>query len=336
MADLPTRLTAAVIGCGPIGRLHAESLAALPQVSLAAVCDIDSFRASECGDRLGATAWTDVEQMLEGELLDLVTVATPNGLHVEPTAAALKRGIHVFCEKPLATSSQDAQLLVELAEHHQCQLAVDYNRRYGFGYQQAKQWIDSGEIGRLRNVSIIVSDKIPPAHVAVEPAVMLSSLLVHHFDLVRHLAGDVERVQCVTSESSGVELISNLSVMLFLDTGACATIMGSYRDGQHRTRELAIFDGEQGEICVEDVTRQASLTGLDPDSMTLARPPQFATNEGFYDTVSAHLGDFVRRLSQRQAATVSGADGVAGLLIGESARRSLSERRIVDIRELSE
>ncbi len=334
LTNLPTQLTAAVIGCGRIGRLHAKTLAAQPQVTLAAVCDVEPFRAAECGELHGAAPWTDVEQMLDDESLDFVTVATPNALHVAPTAAALKRGLHVFCEKPLATSAGEAQTLVELAEHHQCQLAVDYNRRFGFGYLRAKEWLDSGEIGRLRTVAFYVSDTIPPAHVAVEPAAMLSSLLVHHFDLVRHFTGEIERVQCVTSGDTNVDLLSNLTITLFLTSGACATINGAYRAGQLRTRELAILDGELGEIRVEDVTRQATLARLDPDTVTVATPPQFSSDEGFYDTIACHVKDFVRRLFRREPVSASGADGVFGLAIGEAARRSLNEHRIVGLCEI--
>ena len=99
MAD---KLRAAVIGTG-MGRYHMEAYARNPKVDLVAVCDLNAPEAQEFATKFGAErVFTDWREMYELDL-DLVSIAVPNNLHAEMTVAALERGFHVLCEKPMAT-----------------------------------------------------------------------------------------------------------------------------------------------------------------------------------------------------------------------------------------
>lgn len=317
-AAKPTR--AAVIGCGPVGLLHAETLLACPTVRLVGLCEIDSERRIDAG-RFGAT-FDDAATMIREATPDWVTVATPNDQHVEPCTAAFSAGCHVFCEKPLAHSYTAAKQLADLANRRRLQLAVNYNRRFGFGYATANHWLNEGRIGPLRQLFFQVSDKQPRPNIAKNRFAMLTAVLIHHIDLARWYAGEVESVACI-ARCPDTWPLDDLSVSLRHEGGVLTTICGAYRNGQTRTRERAVLGGESGEIEIDDVTRGATWRGLDPDATTTKKPPLFESGDAFNHSLRSHLLDFAQRLQAGRAAAVTAADGLAGLRVVDAAEQSL-------------
>jgi len=104
------------VGAGKNGSGFARAYAATPTTELVALCDVDEGRARALAERHGVTCvYTDYREMLAREELDLVSVHTPDHLHVAPAVAALDSGRHLFCEKPLANDLVGCQRIVEAA-----------------------------------------------------------------------------------------------------------------------------------------------------------------------------------------------------------------------------
>ena len=159
-------LRMAVIGCGPIGNLHAQAIAGSRHAVLVGVCDVDRERREATARRFGTVGYEHVGRLLEREQLRAVTIATPDHLHVDATLAALEAGCHVFCEKPLATTLGEAQRMACAAADRGLHLGVDYNRRFAFGYRTAKRLHDQGSVGALQFALLRVTDRTPRAEVA--------------------------------------------------------------------------------------------------------------------------------------------------------------------------
>lgn len=100
--------------------------------------------------------YTDWRRMLEEEPLDAVVVSTPHHAHVEPTLAALERGLHVLVDKPMALTSAEAWAMVEAAEKAKKVLMVSGSRIRG-KWQMVKQQIEAGLIGRVQQINWAVS-----------------------------------------------------------------------------------------------------------------------------------------------------------------------------------
>ncbi|MBP7559741.1 MAG: Gfo/Idh/MocA family oxidoreductase [Armatimonadetes bacterium] len=145
MAD---KLRAAVIGTG-MGRYHMEAYARNPKVDLVAVCDLNGPEAQEFATKFGAErVFTDWREMYELDL-DLVSIAVPNNLHAEMTVAALERGFHVLCEKPMATKLEDARRMVETAERVGKRLMIHMSLRYQGAHQHLKSLVAKGDLGDI-------------------------------------------------------------------------------------------------------------------------------------------------------------------------------------------
>jgi predicted dehydrogenase len=96
------RIRTGVVGCGKIGATHARALSLLSRSDFVAVCDPVADRASELGRKYAVRPYIDLEDMLEHERLDMVSICTPHPLHVDGIVKCATRGVHALVEKPLA------------------------------------------------------------------------------------------------------------------------------------------------------------------------------------------------------------------------------------------
>jgi predicted dehydrogenase len=139
-----------VIGVGWAGHQHADAYAALPGVELAGIAGLEEGVRTRLAERHGVqrhvASW---EELLEDDSLDVVSVAVPTFLHAPVTVAALARGLHVLCEKPIARSSGEADAMVEAARGAGRVLDVAFNHRQRGDIQALKAQITSGRLGQI-------------------------------------------------------------------------------------------------------------------------------------------------------------------------------------------
>jgi len=106
----------AVIGCGNISRRHTEALTGSALAELVAVCDIREDRAAAAGEKFGVPYYTDYRDVLAREDIDCIHICTPHYMHAPIAIAACAAGKHVFTEKPMATTPEDAEAMIRAAE----------------------------------------------------------------------------------------------------------------------------------------------------------------------------------------------------------------------------
>jgi UDP-N-acetyl-2-amino-2-deoxyglucuronate dehydrogenase len=148
------RIKFAVVGCGHIGKRHAEMIARHPEAELVAVCDVRSLDQIGLG-HLNAPHFTDMGAMFEGiPELDVVNICTPNGLHAQQCVKALENRKHVVCEKPMGlTKASCEQVIYKALQMHRTVFGVMQNR-----YSPPSAWIkgvvDQGLLGDIHLVQL--------------------------------------------------------------------------------------------------------------------------------------------------------------------------------------
>jgi predicted dehydrogenase len=140
------------VGLGKMGLSHQALLNAHPKVDLAAVCDSSSFVRGVLAKHGDVRAFGDYEEMLERAELDAVVVATPSSSHAEMVEAAISRGLHVFCEKPLTLDPEASTRLERLARERGVVTQVGYHNRYVGAFEEVKSLLEGGAIGRVTHV----------------------------------------------------------------------------------------------------------------------------------------------------------------------------------------
>ena len=118
------KLRVGVIGLC-MGEYHIKGYKEHPGCDVVAICDIDNSRLNLIGDKYNISKrYESAEKMIDGEQLDIVSVATPNKFHAPMTIMALNVGCHVFCEKPMALNAVEAKSMLNAAKKTNCNLIV--------------------------------------------------------------------------------------------------------------------------------------------------------------------------------------------------------------------
>lgn len=179
-------------GCGAAAlEIHLPILARLPGVVVAAVAETDPARRARALERVpSAIAVGRWEQLLDRDDLDAVVLCLPSGLHAEAARLAVERGLHVYLEKPLATTTADAAGVVEAWRGSGVVGMMGFNYRFNRLYRSASRLLEEGALGSVvaaRSVFAIAGDLPAWKRSRAEGGGALLDLAPHHVDLVRFL-----------------------------------------------------------------------------------------------------------------------------------------------------
>ncbi|PWJ57460.1 putative dehydrogenase [Dyadobacter jejuensis] len=143
------KIKVGVVGTGFIGPAHIEALRRLPNVEVAALCEVTAELAREKADLLGIERSYTFDELLKQDDIVSIHICTPNFLHYSQSKAALLAGKHVICEKPLAKDLVEAEELVQIAAESGLVNAVHFNLRYYPLARQMKSMRENGELGEI-------------------------------------------------------------------------------------------------------------------------------------------------------------------------------------------
>ncbi len=154
-AEANKKLAIGIIGVGGYGMADARAALKVGGVDIVAVCDVDSDHLKSGADQLEKLQgrrpreFKLYEELLELEGLQAVIIATPPHWHALQLIAALQKGLDVYCEKPLAYDIREGQAMVEAVRRSDRIVQVGFQRRQSKAFQQAKEYVESGEAGRI-------------------------------------------------------------------------------------------------------------------------------------------------------------------------------------------
>jgi myo-inositol 2-dehydrogenase / D-chiro-inositol 1-dehydrogenase len=251
----------AVIGAGWIAADHLGVLASRADVEVAAVCDLDRARAEQLAPE-GAAVYEQWEELLERERPEAVWICTPPLVHRDPAVAALERGIHVYLEKPIARTLDDAEVIVAAASASAAVCAVGYQWHAVEVLDDLRAALEGQRIALLVGRSIGPTGSRPWFLDRAKGGGNVLERGSHQIDLVRTVAGEVASVQAAAgsvllgqAEGAAGDIEDAATLVLHLASGALATISVAW------TRE-----GQPGSYGLDVVAEEATLAvTLDPE-----------------------------------------------------------------------
>jgi predicted dehydrogenase len=271
-----------VLGCGYWGPLLVRNFKGLPSCRLKAVCDINAARVKHIRalypDIEGVT---DAEQFINDCELDAVVVATPVKDHYSFAKASLLAGKHTFIEKPMASSSAEAEELIEIAQRNGLVLMIDHTFLYSAPVQKIHEIVQAGDLGEIRyincrrlNLGLFQKD----INVAWD-------LAPHDISIILHVLGEFPiAVNCQGNAhiTPHIEDVTNMS--LFFPHKRFATIQSSWLEPR-KIREMTIV-GTRRMIVYDDIRTREKIRIYDA---RVERPPHYDTFAEFQ--YSYHYGD---------------------------------------------
>ena len=197
------KLRTGIIGCGKVGDFHAKAFEALENSEFTAVCDNNIERAKAFADRYGVKAYDDIEAMIRECKLDVVSVCTPHPLHANPAVVAADCGCNVLIEKPLASSLEDCDRIIEAGDRNHVTIGTMVQRRFYRPCMRIHQAIEDGKIGRpvlgmvtmlgWRDKNYYDSDPWRGSWKGEGGGVMVNQA-PHQIDLLQWYMGDVDEI----------------------------------------------------------------------------------------------------------------------------------------------
>ncbi len=244
-------LKAAVIGVGMMGRNHARVYAQMEGTRLIAAADPDTVALEPIARTYSAPVYTDHVRMLEEEKPDLVTIAVPTRLHREVSIQAMKRGVHVFLEKPIAANLEDGQEIVDCAHREGVKLAVGHIERFNPAVLALKEHLEAGELGRIFQIH---ARRVGPFPSRVQDVGVVIDLATHELNLLEYLTGShVESVYAEIEREIHAQHEDLLTGILKFMDGTIGILDVNWLTPT-KIRELSLI-GEKGMFLVNYLTQ---------------------------------------------------------------------------------
>lgn len=340
-----SKLKVGVIGCGSIAiHRHLPEYAGNAAVEIVAVCDIVEERAEKAAKEYGGKAYTDYEKLLADESIDLISVCLPNNLHAPVSIAASKAGKHVLCEKPMATSSEEAQAMIDAAKANDKKLMIGHNQRFIRSHEQAKALIEAGELGKIYSFRTAFGHPGPEAwsidgrkswFFDKKQAFIgaMGDLGVHKTDLIRYLLGEevVEVGGFVeTNAKKDTDVDDNAVCVLKTESGIIGTLAASWAYTSSEDNSTVIY-GEKGILRLEDDPNYSLIANYTNGDVVNYELGAIQTNEegGQHNT---HVIDhFVTAVVNDSDVLVSGEEGKKSLEVVLGALESSESKTIVTL-----
>lgn len=242
----------AIIGLGVMGKNHYRVLQNVEGAEIAALCD------PVAEDIFDHKLYRDVDEMLNSETLDAVLIAVPTFLHKEVALKCIDKGLSLFIEKPVASTLEEGQAILDAANAKGVKVAVGYIERFNPVVNALKRELEGKEIYTIAMTRV---GPIPPR---IADVGILTDLSVHDIDLIRFVSGEeIEEVKIFKSQKIHNHHEDNAILSFQLSGEKIASITTSWLTPYKKrvmevTAKEALFDAD---LMAQDLTEYSMYEG---------------------------------------------------------------------------
>ncbi len=321
------KLKVGIIGSGSIAtHRHAPEYHAHPDVEIVAFCDPHPERAERLANKYGGKICKKYSDILELKSVDAVSVCTPNAFHAPITIAALKAGKHVLCEKPMATSAEEANAMIAAAETSGKNLMIGHNQRLAPLHVKAKQLLIDGVIGKVITFRSAFAHPGPEGW-SIEGATgwffdkkqafvgTMGDLGVHKADLLRWLLGEeiIEVASFVEHLHKPMGDVDDNSVCLLrTESGAIGTLTASWTHNPGEDNSTVLY-GSKGIMRLGGDPRFSVIVELASGEKQFFEAGKIQTNDGGGQSDTGVIRAFVKSIQDKTPPEISGDEGKKAL-----------------------
>ena len=329
----------ALIGLGAMGRNHLRVLAQIEGSDLAAVCDQDTAVLDAASRQYSIPGYTSLNEMLEHERLDAAVVAVPTRFHLEAGLAALRRGLNVFIEKPIATDLDEGRELIAEAKTAGRILSVGHIERFNPAVRELRRRVGAGEIGRIYQVQ---ARRLGPFPARIRDVGVVIDLATHDLDVMYHLAGsEVQRLYAETEQRIHTDHEDILNALLKFESGVLGVLQVNWLTPT-KIREVSVL-GERGMFVCNYLTQDLThFKNAEVPPASDSERPATAVIEGevvnfpiaHAEPLKLELQSFLEAVRGEHEVEVDGEAGLRALHLALALVESASEARVISRSEL--
>ncbi|NMA85206.1 MAG: Gfo/Idh/MocA family oxidoreductase [Epulopiscium sp.] len=324
----------ALVGCGTMGRTHAQGYRNISNAQVVAVCDIQEEKGRSMAESLGAKYYSDYEKMLEEIEVDIVDLCIPTYMHKEFALKAMDLKRHVFCEKPLAITEEDGLSMITKAEEMGVKFSVGHVVRFFPAYKKAVETVETGRIGTPKLIRTTRNGAYPSwswqdwySNYECSGGPLLD-LVIHDFDWIIHHFGDVERV-FAKSLNGRIKGQDHCLVTLRLKNGLVAHVEGSwaYPTGARFGSSFEIV-GTSGQIEYDSIESSSIKKQInDGHFVSTIENPLKPSDEPY----TQELQEFINAVIEDRPPTITGSQALKALKVALAAIESSKTGKSVQL-----
>ena len=315
------RTRVAVVGTGAWwGREHARVFSSRPDTELCAVVGRSVERTTARAEEFGVNGYVDLDEMLERERPELVSLCLPNEGHFEPTLQVIRAGFPLFVEKPLVFELDQADVLLREAAARSLFFAINFNHRYARPVVLAAEAVRAGRLGELVFATWrFGGEQGTSAHRHAN----LIETQCHGLDMLEHLCGPVDSVMAQMTDKTGRGW-STLAVSLRFADGAVGSLVGSYDSSYaYPGTHLVELNGTDGRLLIEDTVRRYTFTRAGSEVSEVWQAGYFDDGgRGFHRTFDTHVDAMLAAFRNGQEPPVHARAGRRALTLAHAIIRS--------------
>jgi predicted dehydrogenase len=301
------KLKVAVIGVGYLGRFHAQKYAAMDDVELVGVVDVDPARAAMIAAEVGTKAYNAVSEIPVA--IQAASVAVPTSLHAAVAVPLLEKGIAVLLEKPIAADMPAARAIIEAAHSSQARLQIGHLERFNPAILNLKD--------RITKPMFIEVHRISPFKERGTDVDVILDLMIHDIDIILSLVGS----EIVSVESVGVPVMTDsidiANARLRFASGCIANITAS-RISAEAMRKIRIFQPD-AYISIDYAAHAVDVFTLSPQKQILHTRDEISEA----DALQAEIRSFVDALKNGSAILVDGEAGLKAFEVAEMIKNTM-------------
>lgn len=227
-----------IIGCGNVAHIHAQAIKAMENAELVAVYARNAEKGNSFSEKHSCIAFYDLEKMLEEADINIVTITTPSGAHLEPCVLAANAGKHIICEKPVEINIQRIQEIIQVCTENKILLSGIYNRRFFPSIRILKDAIQQKRFGTISLVEAQIKWYRSQEYYdsgawrgtkELDGGGVLMNQGIHTIDLLLYLMGPVKRLTAsvATLSHDRIEVEDTAVALLEFENGARGVIQAS-------------------------------------------------------------------------------------------------------------
>ena len=326
----------ALLGCGRIGRVHADSIDVHPRAELAWVYDPIEPAANEVAKRFGATVAPAVDVAIDDPSVDAVVIASATPTHVDLLTRAVRAGKAVLCEKPID---------LDLARVDRCwreiaalnpTVMIGFNRRFDPSFRQVHDQVAAGDIGRLEQLTIVSRDPAPASreYLAASGG-LFRDMTIHDFDLARFFLGEIVEVY-----ATGANVVADFIAELGDIDSAVVVMRGNDGELCHITNSRRSVFGYDQRLEAFGSEGMLSVGNQHPTSVRMSNATQTEAAPEYLNffldrytpAYRAELDHLITTMEQGDQPSPGFSDGREALALADAALESFHAGRTVRLR----
>jgi len=325
------KLKVGVVGVGHLGKLHTKMFGLIDNCELIGVYDSDSEKSLSVAEEFKTKGYSSIDDLLKET--NAVSIAATTSAHYELAMKALDFDNHVFIEKPITATIEEAEKLVELAEQKKLNLQVGHIERFNPGLLAIESYI--------KDPKFIQSDRLAPFNPRGTDVAVVLDLMIHDIDIILSLV----KSHVVDVVANGVEVVSDnidiANARIEFENGAVANVTAS-RISQKRMRKMRIFQ-KDNYLSLDFNTGASEIYNLIPldkdvptNAMTIGeigigekkkrlvyeQPEKVEVNALQYE-----IQLFVNSVLEKKPPVVSGKDGLRALKVADLIMQKINQSK---------